>query len=198
MRIIAGQRRGLKLLPPKTSGTRPITDRVKESVFNILSNKGFPENKRVADIFCGTGSLGLESLSRGADFCLFAEKDPKVIDILNKNIERAQFIAESKVIRANVFKIGAPIGFNEPKFDLVFVDPPYILSKDCSLKSQLGRLLLLLNEQIIKDGFAIVRTDHHVHLLDSYGTLEIIDMRQWGTMKVFFMQNKFEEISAGE
>ncbi len=193
MRVIAGQRRGLKLLPPKTSGTRPITDRVKESVFSILKNKGYPENKRVADLFCGTGSLGIEALSREAEFCLFAEKDPRVLEILNKNLQRAQFLENSKHIRANVFKVGAPVDFDKPCYDLVFVDPPYALSRDVSLKSQLGKLLLLLNEQIVHNGLALVRTDHHVNLLDRYGSLQIIDVRQWGTMKVFFFQNNGEE-----
>ncbi|MHC5116371.1 MAG: RsmD family RNA methyltransferase [Planctomycetota bacterium] len=69
MRIIAGTKKGMKLLPPKGNDTRPITDRVKESLFSILYTKGMLEDMVVADLFCGTGSMGLEALSRGAKFC---------------------------------------------------------------------------------------------------------------------------------
>ena len=107
MRIIAGTKRGMKLLSPKTDVSRPITDRVKESLFNVLYKYGLPADKVVADLFCGVGSLGLEALSRGAEFVTFVEKDPKIVAILKKNIEKAGFAGESKVIRADAFKIGA-------------------------------------------------------------------------------------------
>ena len=190
MRIISGKRRGLRLLPPKTDGTRPITDRVKESIFNILYNKGYPEDKRVADVFCGTGSFGIESISRGASFCLFIEKDFRVVDVLKKNLEKAQFLSESKIISGNAFKIGAPADFEQPGFDLVFVDPPYALSRDTALDSQLGRMLLILARQINQDGLAVVRTEDHIEVLDEYGSLKVVDRRQWGTMKVAFLQNQ--------
>jgi hypothetical protein len=74
MRIIAGTKKGMKLLPPKGRDTRPITDRVKESLFSILYTKGMLEDVVVADLFCGTGSMGLEALSRGAKFCTFMRK----------------------------------------------------------------------------------------------------------------------------
>ena len=87
MRIIAGQKRGMKLLSPKTTDTRPITDRVKESLFNVLQNYGSLEGKYVADLFCGTGSLGLEALSRGAKLVIFVDRGSGVIKSLKKNIE---------------------------------------------------------------------------------------------------------------
>ncbi|MHC5123479.1 MAG: RsmD family RNA methyltransferase [Planctomycetota bacterium] len=77
MRIIAGTKKGMKLLPPKGNDTRPITDRVKESLFSILYTKGMLEDMVVADLFCGTGSMGLEALSRGAKFCTFIDGSPK-------------------------------------------------------------------------------------------------------------------------
>ena len=78
MRIIAGTKRGMKLLSPKGyETTRPVTDRVKESLFNVLYNYDMPDDKIVADLFCGTGSFGLEALSRGAKEVTFVEKDAK-------------------------------------------------------------------------------------------------------------------------
>ena len=89
MRIIAGTKRGIRLLGPKTMASRPITDRVKESLFNVLYNYELPAGKRVADLFSGVGSLGLESFSRGAVSVTFVEKEPKIAVILRKNIEKS-------------------------------------------------------------------------------------------------------------
>ncbi len=107
MRIIAGTKRGMTLLSPKTYDSRPYTDRVKESVFNVLYKYNLLEGRRVADVFCGVGSMGLESLSRGAAFAAFVEKDPRTIAVLKQNIEKAGFVQQSKIVRGNAFKIGA-------------------------------------------------------------------------------------------
>lgn len=192
MRIIAGSKRGMKLRPPKGDGTRPVTDRVKESVFDVLFNYGYPESARVADVFCGTGSFGLEAVSRGAEFALFVDKDFKVIEILKKNIERAKFVEQSKVIRGNAFKIGAPVDIDAEKFGLVFVDPPYALSRDASEGSQLGKMLVVMNQQVINDGLVVVRTEQRVELLDEYGSLKAVDRRKWGKIGVVIYKNSCE------
>lgn len=189
MRIIAGSKRGMKLLSPaKRPGrqrTRPITDRVKESLFNVLYNKyHLPEGKFVADLFCGTGSLGLEALSRVADGVIFVETDKKAIAILRRNIDRAGFADKSKVISADAFKVGAPGGFEGRKPDLVFVDPPYVDSRDAKAGSALGELLILVSQQITQDGIVVVRTHRKTSLIDEYDRLQTIERRQWGTMAV--------------
>ena len=101
MRIIAGAKRGMKLLSPKTDVSRPITDRVKESLFSVLYKYDLPDGKIVADLFCGVGSLGLEALSRGAGFVTFVEKDQEIITVLKKNIARAGFADVSKIIKTD-------------------------------------------------------------------------------------------------
>jgi 16S rRNA (guanine(966)-N(2))-methyltransferase RsmD len=191
----------MKLFSPKGQGSRPITDRVKESLFNVLGNFDLPGGAVVADLFCGVGSLGLETLSRGAEFVTFVEQDPKIIVTLERNIEKAGFIKESKVIRANAFKIGAPPAAasarisnieyrisNVQKYDLVFVDPPYILTQDVQSDSPLSKLFELLQEQAADDSMAIVRTDHRTFLLDRYGQFQVVERRKWGTMAVTIMQ----------
>ncbi len=188
MRIIAGSKRGMKLFSPKAQVSRPITDRVKESLFSILYKYDLPNGERTADLFCGVGSLGLEALSRGAGFVTFVEKDPKVIAILEKNIEKAGYAGESKVIRANAFKIGAPVNFDQQKYGLVFVDPPYAQTRDVGDASPLSGLLTLLGEQVTPDGIVVVRTYKHTELLEQYGRLEIIERRRWGTMAVTILQ----------
>ncbi len=178
----------MKLLPPKGSDTRPITDRVKESLFSVLYKYNVIEDGVVADLFCGTGSLGLEALSRGARWVTFLEMDRSAVGLLNRNIERAGFVGESRVIGANAWKVGAPVDEDCGKYGLVFVDPPYKMSYDTSLDSQLGRLLCELIEQIKDDGIVVVRTSKRAVLLSEYGQLEVIDRRQWGTQAVALLR----------
>jgi 16S rRNA (guanine966-N2)-methyltransferase len=184
MRIIAGVKRGMKLFSPAGRQSRPITDRVKESLFNVLRKYDLPAEKIVADLFAGIGSLGLEALSRGAGFVDFVENNPAVIPILKRNIEKAGFIKQSKVIRADAFKLQMPIDVERPRYDLVFVDPPYADSSGVQSGSPLTILLARLAECIVPGGFAAVRTSRDTTLSQSYGSLKIVERRQWGTMAV--------------
>ncbi|GAI49939.1 unnamed protein product [marine sediment metagenome] len=170
MRIIAGTKKGMKLLSPPPllrfakplgllrkkqrgkqngGGSRPILDRVKESVFSVLYKYDLPAKKIVADLFCGVGSLGLEALSRGADFVCFVENDQEIVTLLKKNIAKAGFVKESKVITANAFKTGAVLGSKKKAYDLFFIDPPYRLTDDVGEKSQLSALFNLLETQAV-------------------------------------------------
>ena len=210
---------------PKGDVSRPITDCVKESLFNVLcstgilpvqTRPGWPcycfRGKIVADLFCGVGSLGLEALSRGAEFVTFVEQDPKIIAVLEKNVEKAGFAGESplgdtplsdgvsdlrwKIIRADAFKIGAPIDFDRQRYDLVFVDPPYSATRpvrkarpsngarETKAGSPLAGLLNILAEQSAPEAVVVVRTDKHTELLDRYGRFQTIERRRWGTMAV--------------
>jgi len=188
MRIIAGSKKGMKLLSPQTQSSRPITDRVKESLFSVLYKYDLPGGAIVADVFSGVGSLGLEALSRGAEFATFVEKDPMIISILNKNIERAGFAKASKVIRANAFNVGAVVGSGMKKYGLVFVDPPYAESMNVQPDSPLGGLMELLGEQVAADGIVVVRTSGDVSLLERNGQFQIAERRHWGTMAVTILE----------
>lgn len=190
MRIIAGTKRGMRLFSPRGMDSRPITDRVKESLFNVLRKYGLPEGAVAADLFCGVGSLGLETLSRGAEFVTFAERRPEIIAVLKRNIEKAGFVKASKVIRADVFKTGAPVGkkFEISGYGLVFVDPPYAFTEDVGMGSPLSKLLDLLQEQIAHNGLVVVRTARRTTLLERYGRFEVIERRQWGTMAVAILK----------
>ena len=184
------------MFSPRTDVSRPITDRVKESLFSVLYKYDLPNGKMVADLFCGVGSLGLEALSRGAEFVTFVEKDPKIIETLKKNIEKAGFAGESKVIRADAFKIGAPVDplrrsgseASEQKYDLVFVDPPYSATREAKEGSPLSELLVLLSEQSAMGGIVVVRTEKHTELLERYSCFQTIERRLWGTMAVTILQ----------
>ena len=188
------------MFSPKTRDSRPITDRVKESLFGVLYNYDLPGGAIVADFFSGVGSLGLEALSRGARFVTFIEKDAGIIETLNRNIEKAGFVRQSKVIRANAFKTGAPVGSGEAqeKCSLVFVDPPYAATEDVGTNSALSGLLDVLGDQVTDDGMVIVRTSRDVSLLEEYGQFRITERRQWGTMAVTILtRNKMGNAKNG-
>jgi len=189
MRIIAGTKRGTKLLSPKGDVSRPIIDRVKESLFNVLYSYDMPEGKVVADLFSGVGSMGLESLSRGARFALFVENDETIEAVLKRNVEKCGFVKESKVIRANAFKIGAKIEAQVGKYGLVFVDPPYAKTRDVGPGSPLAGLMDVLAEQLSDDGLIVVRTEKQIELLEQYGKIRVLERRVWGTMAITILRS---------
>lgn len=120
MRIIAGQARGRRLTAPDTAGTRPATDRVREAVFSSLG--AMIAGSRVADIYAGSGSFGLEALSRGADSVVFVEKGRKALEALKKNIGAVGLGGKVEASEARRWLAGTPGPFN-----LVFIDPPWDL-----------------------------------------------------------------------
>ncbi len=196
MRIIAGTRRGMKLFSPEGRVTRPITDRVKESLFNVLQNYDLLAGARVADLFCGVGSLGLEALSRGATSVTFVEKDAEVLAILEKNIAKTGFGAQSRVVRASAFRVGAPVGPDGQRHDLVFVDPPYAATQEVGEHSSLADLLRVLQDQVVPRGVVVVRTHRSISALEDYGPFHAVDRRPWGTMSIVLLQAKADEQQA--
>ena len=177
-------------MSPKSEVSRPILDRVKESLFSVLYKYDLIEGRAVADLFSGVGSLGLEALSRGAGNAVFVEKDAKVLAILKKNIEKAGFVEESKIVRANAFKVAAPVDFEARKYSVIFVDPPYPATRDVGDGSALAGLLALLAGQLAPEGIVVARTHKRTELLERYGQLEIIERRVWGSMAVTFLRMK--------
>ncbi len=191
MRIIAGSKRGMKLLSPKGRDTRPITDRVKESVFNIMQKWDLPAGAVAADLFCGTGSMGLEALSRGAQWITFIDKDRRAIELLDRNIAKAGFLDASRSLCHNVLNIGAVV--QEQMYDLVFIDPPYEMSTSCDIGTRIHALMNLVNLQVKDDAIVILRTHLRALVLELYGQLERIDKREWGNMKVMFYRKQTRE-----
>ncbi|MCX7903720.1 MAG: 16S rRNA (guanine(966)-N(2))-methyltransferase RsmD [Caloramator sp.] len=123
MRIITGEAKGRIIKAPEGMNTRPTLDRVKESVFNIISNKIY--GSFVLDMFAGSGNLGLEAISRGAKFCTFIEKDKSAYKVLLENIKSLKFDDRSKAYLGDSFKIIKHLSKENLKYDLIFLDPPY-------------------------------------------------------------------------
>lgn len=161
MRIIAGQWRSRRLLQPRTSETRPMPDRVKEAVFSILGTEyGTPGSLpalRVADLFAGSGSLGLEALSRGVSSCHFFECRPRALEVLRKNMDQLKVEANGIIITRDAW-VSAADKHREQLFELIFLDPPYADSSDWSLA---GRVPRLLAEFAVVGGVAPLIMLHH-------------------------------------
>jgi len=188
MRIIAGTKRGMRLFEPAGLVSRPILDRVKESLFSILFSRGLPQGAVVADLFAGVGSLGLEALSRGAAFVRFVELDGEVSAVLQRNIEKAGFAAQSRVTRANAFTVGMLAEPGRPKYDLVFVDPPYAATADVGEASPLAGLMQGLADQVTAHALVVVRAERKVTLADRYGSFSATDRREYGKTALTFLE----------
>ena len=167
MRIITGSAKGLKLKAPAGLLTRPTSDRVKESVFNVLNGMiNFSEINFVLDVFAGTGSLGLETLSRGATSATFI--DFATADVIAENVRRAKFEGVTKILRGDFVKMLKKISRQNLKFDLIFIDPPYKKNLAETALELIGTLELL-NES----GLAVVE----------YGADEILNTKNFDSIR---------------
>lgn len=122
MRVVAGEAKGRRLKGPKTEGTRPIIDRVKTALFDILSWR--VEDTTFLDLFAGTGSVGIEALSRGAAAATFVEIDPAVLKILRENLEITRLADRAETLRADAFAFLESAAAQGRHFDIVYVAPP--------------------------------------------------------------------------
>jgi 16S rRNA (guanine966-N2)-methyltransferase len=135
MRIIAGALRGRKLQAPEGMATRPTADRVRETLFSMLTSRlGSFEDLRVADLFAGSGALGLEALSRGAAFACFVEQDRRAVDAIRANVATLAVADRSQVLARSALALPPA----EP-FDLVFADPPYAAGSGSAAVAELVR-----------------------------------------------------------
>ncbi len=120
MRVVAGELRGRRIEAPAGGSTRPTTDKVREAVFNALGSLDLVRDARVADLFAGTGALGIEALSRGAAHCTFVERDREALRFLRDNIEHLGLAQRSRIVGGDATAQAAQLDV-----DLVFADPPY-------------------------------------------------------------------------
>jgi 16S rRNA (guanine966-N2)-methyltransferase len=159
MRIVGGKFRGRTLKSPSSNAIRPTSDKLRESVFNILVHSyGDPiGGARVLDLFAGTGALGCEAMSRGAKFALFVDEGAEARAVIRTNIETLSLMGTTKIFRRDASKLGEIQG-QEP-FDLVFCDPPYGkgLAEKSLASAREGKWLspgtLIVVEEAVKSAF---------------------------------------------
>jgi 16S rRNA (guanine966-N2)-methyltransferase len=120
MRVVAGELGGRKIVSPVGTTTRPTTDRVREAIFNSLGSSGVLDGALVADLFAGTGAVGIEALSRGAERCVFVERDRTALRALEENLDSLELRDRSRVITSDAMATASAIDC-----DIVLADPPY-------------------------------------------------------------------------
>lgn len=185
MRIIAGEHRGRQLLGPEGPTTRPITDRAKQSLFDILA-PDLP-GSRVYDCFAGTGSMGLECLSRGAGHVTFFEADRSAIARLKKNIEALGVAQRSEIVAQDLFRWFDAIDGGRDRTDLVFLDPPYRLVRE--KPDALGRVAeRIARHHLTGDGTLVFRHDAADRL--ELPMLERYDQRDYGGMTIELLRRR--------
>lgn len=179
-RIIAGQARGLKLDTLQGDVTRPTADRVKESLFNIIASR-IP-GCCFADVFAGSGSVGCEALSRGAQQVVFVEEVPECANIVSRNIQKVRLEQKAKLYRESALKALPKL----PKQDIIFMDPPY--HKNLGI---LGLEIIAKYAILKNNGLVILEHDWDEEIPDRIATFVRYDTRKYGrAMLSFFREDK--------
>jgi len=161
MRIVAGKFKRRTLLAPRGDKTRPTTDRVRESVFNLVEARVDLQNADVLDLFAGTGALGLEALSRGASRVVFVESDASVLHFARKNAAALDVDQQCVFVPMSATAyLGRPAA---TLFDLILADPPYNLK----MMPELPDLVL---KHLAEDGIFVLEHDKHIHF-DEHASL---------------------------
>ncbi|MBI1337778.1 MAG: 16S rRNA (guanine(966)-N(2))-methyltransferase RsmD [Phycisphaera sp.] len=162
MRIIAGTHRSRTILaPPDARTTRPITDRVKQSLFDLLTARELMGG-HVLDLFAGTGSLGLEALSRGADRCTFVERDRSIRELLEKNLDTLGFTAQAAVLKVDSLAANWGVLVPPASVRVVFCDPPFVMTSDPDKLPRVTALIEKLADRLEPGGACVLRTETHI------------------------------------
>ena len=184
MRIIGGNFKSKKLFLPKDRNTRPLKDIVKESIFNLIKHSKKintqVENSLVLDLFSGTGSFGIECISRGAKKVFFFENYPEALKILKKNLNLLKDMNNYEIYEKNFFNFFLSNKNFNLKFDVIFIDPPY-------RETKINEIIKIIFEKkmLIKNGILII----HRHKKDDIkisNKLNILEGRSYGISKILF------------
>ena len=183
MRIISGKFKGKKILHPTDKNTRPLKDLTKESIFNIIKHsKKFSinfESSEILDLFSGTGSFGIECLSRGAKYVTFVENYEKILPILKKNLDNLNSQKNYSIFEKNIFNDFNLINLKK-KFDIIFLDPPY-------KEKDLEKILINITEQkILKLNGTIIIHRHKKQKDVLPKTIKILEEKKYGISKILF------------
>lgn len=147
MRIIGGEYRGKKLAFPKSADIRPTQDRVREALFNVIAP--YIRDARVLDLFAGSGSLGIEGISRGAKDVTFVDNDPRCTGIISKNVKDVDIEGKSRILRMDALRAINLLAHEGEPFDIVFLDPPYYHDFPKKILIKLGQCDILAQNNII-------------------------------------------------
>ena len=183
MRVISGSARGTTLNSIDDISTRPTLDRVKESLFNIIQNQ--IEDAIILDLFAGSGAIGIEFLSRGAEKAYFCDKSQKAINMVEKNLEKTKLKDKATILNNDYIDCIDKI--KNIKFDIIFLDPPYKENFSKQAIKKISESKLLKNEGII-----IVETDKPERDIKEIENInidyKIYDLRKYGRASLIFLK----------
>lgn len=179
LRVISGKARGLKLNTPKNDDVRPTTDRVKESLFNIINP--YIMDGDILDLFAGTGSLGIECLSRGANKCVFVDLNRSSIEIVKSNIKKARVESNSEVLNVDFKAAIERVKNNSYKFDIIFMDPPYYKNMFFEALEKIEKSNILK-----EDGIIVVEHDTKQEFPENIGKLINYRSKKYGNTTITF------------
>jgi 16S rRNA (guanine966-N2)-methyltransferase len=180
LRIISGEFRGRKLEKLEGMDIRPTTDRVKESLFNMLGARLF--DCAFLDLFAGTGGIGIEAYSRGASKIVFIDESSKSIKVLKSNLEMLMLLDKVEVYNTDYINAINKLALDNRKFDIIFIDPPY-------LKGFTQNALIHINDNnlINENGIIVIEHDIQDKMPESVGNLNLQRQKKYGnTMLSFF------------
>lgn len=182
MRVISGIRKGHKLTAPKGNTVRPTEDRVKESLFNILSP--LKSEAIVLDLFAGSGGIGIEFLSRGASKVYFVDKNFDSVEAIKKNLEHTKLKEYAEVVRGDARTAIKQLSSSDTVFDYIYIDPPYAAEELFHKTLQ----LIADYKMISHDGIIIVEHDKSMNLKEKYNGIEIFDTRNYGNKEMTYFR----------
>lgn len=180
IRIIGGELKGRKLVTVAGKETRPTADRVRESIFNILGKN--VQGARIIDLYAGTGAMGIEALSRGAQFVFFADNQKAALDALAKNLKTCSLESKASAIKWNINDNLNILRSHKPAFDLVFIDPPYNKNMIQPTLTHLG------SSQCLANGARLVIEHSPLESIPANQLkFELADQRRYGKTLVSFL-----------
>ncbi len=208
MRVVTGEAKGRKLKTPRTPGTRPIMDRVKTALFDILSTQ--VEDARFLDLFAGTGSVGIEALSRGAQHATFIEMNPKILKLVRENLHITQLEDRAETLHCDAFKflqahqvlqpsqgtqtphvpVLSSVASRQRTYDIIYVAPPQYEELAARALALIDSSTLMANDGLVivqihpkeRAGIAAVECQH----------LELTDERRYGSTLLMFYRHRIE------
>ena len=185
MRIISGSMRGTKLYTLDGENTRPTLDRVKEALFSKINFD--IQDATILDLFAGSGALGLEALSRGAQRVVLCDNSKDAIKIINQNIEKTRTKDKVSLFNMDYKKVLEELKNKNIKFDIVFLDPPYKTEF-----AEEAANYIVNNELLNKDGFIVLETDDKDKVLNNLdiSILEVKEIKKYGRVYLMFLYSK--------
>ena len=186
MRVISGSAKGRKLKAPPGLHTRPITDMIKGALFNVLGTR-VPDSK-LLDLFAGSGSVGIEALSRGARSVVFVDNSNEAIKIVTENLENCKFTRVYQVIRSDVFKALGLLKRHDEKFDLIYIDPPFTNDKI------FDEVMIAIDgiDILEPDGILIIRTPRRKEM-PAYNRLREYRLNHYGESSLHYYSRSEED-----